>query len=207
MGSGMDGRMKISLVRLALALLVAIPGVPQADGLVDNINGMTLDQRGNVVRFTGLTITADGKIGAIVKRGDKPPARPDWRLDGKGRTLLPGLIDAHGHVMGLGFVGLTLDLSTTTSLDDARARIADYAARYPERKWIIGHGWNQEKWGLGRFPTAADLRGVGGDRPIWLARVDGHAGWANDVAMRAAGVTNATKAPPRTACSSMRRSR
>jgi len=191
----MGQAMKINCLKIALALAAALPATANADGLIDNVNGITLDASGKVIRFTGLTVTADGKVGVIVKRGDKPPARPDWRLDGKGHTLLPGLIDAHGHVMGLGFASLTLDLSATTSLDAARASIADYAARYPERKWILGSGWNQEKWGLGRFPTAADLEGLAGDRPIWLSRVDGHAGWANDAAMRAAGITSATRSP------------
>ncbi|MFM9977477.1 MAG: amidohydrolase [Sphingomonadaceae bacterium] len=188
--------MSCTLLKLALALLFALPGIAHADGWVDNVNGITLDRDGKVVRFTGLTVTPDGKIGALVKRGDRAPARPDWRLDGKGRTLLPGLIDAHGHVIDLGFVGLTLDLSATTSLEDAKAQIAAYAARHPERKWILGHGLNQEKWGLGRFPQAADLAGLAGDRPIWLSRVDGHAGWANAAAMQTAGVTRATVSPP-----------
>jgi predicted amidohydrolase YtcJ len=178
---------------LSLTLLLTTPAL--ADGWVDNVNGITLDAGGKVVRFNGLTITADGKIGKLIQRGDKPPVKPDWKFDGKGRTLLPGLIDAHGHVMSLGFSALTLDLSETTSLDDAKTKIAAYAAAHPERPWIVGRGWNQEVWKLGRFPTAADLDGIGGGRPIWLERVDGHAGWANDAAMKAADVTVATKAP------------
>jgi predicted amidohydrolase YtcJ len=184
----------IRLVFAALALVIISPAY--ADGWVDNVNGVTLDKDGKVLRFAGLTITADGKVGTILKRGDKSPAKPDWRLDGKGRTMLPGLIDAHGHVMGLGFGALVLDLSETTSLDEAKAKIAAYAAAHPDRQWILGRGWNQEKWKLGRFPTSADLSGIGGGRPIWLERVDGHAGWANDAALKAAGVTAATKAPP-----------
>jgi predicted amidohydrolase YtcJ len=183
----------ISRLFASLILLLSAPAF--ADGWIDNVNGVTLDKDGKVVRFAGLTVTADGRIGQVLKRGDKGPAKPDWRFDGKGRTLLPGLIDAHGHVMSLGFSALTLDLSETTSLDDAKAKIAAYAAAHPDRQWIVGRGWNQEVWKLGRFPTAADLDGLGGGRPIWLERVDGHAGWANDAAMKAAGVTVATKAP------------
>jgi predicted amidohydrolase YtcJ len=97
--------------------------------------------------------------------------------------------------MDLGLVSLTLDLSDTKSLDEAKAKIAAYAAANPERKWILGGGWNQEAWGLGHFPTAADLAGIGDGRPIWLDRVDGHAGWANDAALKAAGITAATKSP------------
>src|SRR3546814_12724435 len=78
--------------------------------------------------------------------------------------------------MGLGFSLMTLDLSETTSLADAQAAIRRYAADNPEVPWIIGRGWNQEKWGLGRFPTAADIDAVVADRPVWLERVDGHAG-------------------------------
>ena len=70
-----------------------------------------------------------------------------------------------------------------------RQRIAAYAAANPTPRWIVGRGWNQERWGLGRFPTAADLDAVVGDRPVWLERVDGHAGWANSAAMREAGIT------------------
>jgi len=97
--------------------------------------------------------------------------------------------------MGLGFAALTLDLSATKSLEEAQAAIKAYAAKYPERRWIVGRGWNQEKWGLGRFPTAADLDAAVADRPVWLERVDGHAGWANSRAMEIAGVTAASKSP------------
>ncbi len=174
-----------------LALLLSSPAF--ADGWVDNVNGVTLDAQGRVVHFAGMTVTPDGKVGRLLQSGDRP-SRPDWRFDGKGRTLLPGMIDAHGHVMALGFATLTLDLADTISLDQAKERIRAYAAAHPDRPWIIGRGWNQETWGLGRFPTTADLDGIS-DRPIWLTRSDGHAGWANAAAMKAAGVTPATRAP------------
>jgi predicted amidohydrolase YtcJ len=166
-----------------------------ADGLVENVNGITLDEEGKLIRFTGILISPDGKVTQLLTRKDKLPKQLDFRQDGKGMTMLPGLIDAHGHVMGVGFQALTLDLTETKSLAEAQAAIAAYAAKYPERRWIIGRGWNQEKWGLGRFPTAADLDSVVADRPVFLERVDGHAGWANSEAMKIAGVTAATKAP------------
>jgi predicted amidohydrolase YtcJ len=110
--------------------------------------------------------------------------------------MLPGLIDAHGHVMGLGFQALTLDLSDTKSLDEAKAKITAYVAANPNRKWVIGRGWNQEVWKLGRFPTAADLDAVVSDRPVWLERADGHAGWANSAAMAIAGISEKSVSPP-----------
>ncbi|MDB5714990.1 MAG: amidohydrolase [Sphingomonadales bacterium] len=178
---------------LSLAVVVATPAF--ADGWVDNVNGITLDAQGKVIRFSGLTVTPEGRVGKLVQRGDKAPERPDWRLDGKGQTLLPGMIDGHVHIMDLGFSTLTVNLSDTVSLDQAKAKIAAYAAAHPDRHWILGGGWNEEKWRLGRLPTAADLAGLAGDRPIWLMRADSHSGLANAAAMTAAGVTAATKTP------------
>jgi predicted amidohydrolase YtcJ len=166
-----------------------------ADGLIDNVNGITLDKDGKVIRFTGLVIDRQGKVVKLMMRGDKAPKDLEYRIDGKSKTMLPGLIDAHGHVMGLGFQALTLDLSATNSLAEAQAAIKAYAGKYPDRRWIIGRGWNQEKWGLGRFPTAADLDTIVADRPVWLERVDGHAGWANSRAMEIAEITPISKAP------------
>jgi hypothetical protein len=176
------------------AALVAAPAF--ADSLIDNVNGMTLDKSGKVERFTGMVIDKDGRVAKLLDRGGKRPDRGlDFRYDGKGRVLMPGLIDAHGHVMELGFKAMTLDLSAARSLDEAKAMIAAYAKANPDRPWILGAGWNQEQWGLGRFPTAADIDAVVPDRPVWLFRVDGHAGWANSAAIKAAGVTPATASP------------
>ena len=182
------------LVGLAVALsLIATPAL--ADGLVDNVNGMTMDGEGRVIHFTGLVIGRDGRVVRLLQSGDKRPDRVDWLSNQKGRTLLPGFIDAHGHVMELGFRALEIDLSGTKSLDDAKAKIAAYVAANPDKKWVVGGGWNQEKWGLGRFPTAADLDSVVSDRPVWLGRADGHAAWANTAAIKAAGVTAKTSSP------------
>src|SRR3546814_9195900 len=92
---------------------------------------------------------------------------------------MPGIVDAHGHVMALGFRALTLDLSKANSLAEAQAMIAAYAQANPGRRWIIGAGWNQERWGMNRFPTAADIDAILPDTAVWLERADGHAGWAN----------------------------
>ncbi len=179
----------------ALAVL-ALASPALADGLVENVNGITLDKDGKVIRFNAILISKDGKVTALLTKKDKLPKQLDFRHDARGATMLPGLIDAHGHVMGLGFQQLTLDLSATNSLAEAQAAIKAYAAKHPDRRWVVGRGWNQEKWGLGRFPTSADLDAAVSDRPVWLERVDGHAGWANSKAMEIAGVTAASKSPP-----------
>ncbi|MGV3770735.1 MAG: amidohydrolase [Sphingobium phenoxybenzoativorans] len=203
--------MRAAGIILAVATLaLAIP--LHAAGVVDNVNGIALDRDGKLIHFDALIIDDQGKIAKLVqgkveeprprekmrrKKGDDTLPTPSYsfRLDGQGRTLIPGMIDAHGHVMGLGLSLLTLDLTDTKSLAEAQAKIAAYVKDNPGRKWILGGGWNQESWGLGRFPTAAELDAVTGDVPTWLERVDGHAGWANSAAMRAAGITPATKAP------------
>ena len=177
----------------AALLLLSAPAL--ADGLIDNVDGVTLDRNGKVVRFTGMLLGANGKVTGLLAREDKRPVKLDWRTDMKGRVLLPGMIDAHGHVMELGFAALTLDLSDTTSLAQAQAKIKAYAAANPDRKWILGRGWNQETWKLGRFPTAADLDAAVDDRPVWLSRADGHASWGNTAALRAAGVTARSVSP------------
>lgn len=179
-----------------LVAWLAFAAVPaQADTLIDNVDGWTLNAEGEVRRFTGLLIDDHGRVARLLARGERRPERPDFRVDGRGQVLMPGLIDAHGHVMGLGFAAMTLDLSGARTLDDALAAIRAYAAANPGLPWILGTGWNQEQWGLGRFPTAAELDSAVPDRPVWLERVDGHAGWANSRAMAAAGVTAATRAP------------
>ena len=183
---------------VALALLASgiLPTPVFADALIDNVSGITVDANGKVTRFTGMTLTLAGKVTKLLGPKDKRPERPDWRADMKGRVLIPGFVDGHGHVMELGFRALELDLSGTRSLDEAKSRIRAYAAANPDRKWIVGGGWNQEAWALGRFPTAADLDEAVGDRPVFLSRVDGHAGWANSAAIKAAGVTARSVSPP-----------
>ena len=180
----------------AAALACALSAGPaQADQLVDNIEGVTIGRDGGIERFVAMWIDDDGRIRQTFERGEKLPSDVDYRTDGKGRTVIPGLIDSHVHVMAIGFSELTLDLSNTTSLDQALAAIRAFAAENPGRRWILGRGWNQEKWGLGRFPTAEELDRAVSDRPVWLERVDGHAGWGNTLALQAAGVTAATKDP------------
>jgi predicted amidohydrolase YtcJ len=174
---------------VSLAALAAAPAL--ADTLVDNVNGTTIDENGEVKQFTGLVFDDDGIITAVLERGDPRPAT-DFGVDGKGRFMVPGMIDAHVHVMDLGFGQLTLDLSDTTSLEEALEKIADFAQENDGRPWILGRGWNQEKWGLGRFPTAAELDAVVPDRPVWLERADNHANWGNSRALEMAGITRDT---------------
>jgi predicted amidohydrolase YtcJ len=180
------------MILAATAAIFAMPAA--ADTLVYNVEGITIGQEGEVVRFTGLVFDEEGIITDLVERGEERP-QADYAVDGKGQVMLPGMIDAHVHVMDIGFAALTLDLSDTNSLEEALEKIRRFAEDNPGRPWILGRGWNQEKWGLGRFPTAAELDAIVPDRPVWLERADNHANWANSAAMERAGITADTPDP------------
>ena len=140
------------ILLLAAAMTAAIAPAATARTVVVNANGITLDARGAVQRFATLVVGDDGRVEATLPAGAVPPA--GTRIDAGGKTVMPGLIDGHGHVMELGYAALSVDLSATKSLAEALALVKAYAAAHPEARWIVGGGWNQEIWRLGRFPTA-----------------------------------------------------
>jgi predicted amidohydrolase YtcJ len=176
-----------------LAALVSSPAL--ADTLVTNVSGIQVGSNGELQRFRALTIDADGKVRLVIEDPDLVRLANITRtIDGGGRTLLPGLIDAHGHITGLGQTALQLDLVGTASLEELKGRLGTYASARKDA-WIIGRGWNQELWQDKRFPTAADLDAVVADRPVILERVDGHAVVANSAALKAAGITSASTDP------------
>lgn len=181
-----------TLFLAASALALAAPA--RADILVTHANGIQVGADGKLQRFSGMLIGPDGKVRTLFRDG-QPTPRAQQVVDAGGLTLLPGLIDAHGHVMELGYSALQLDLTGTRSLAELQQRLRDYANAHPGERWILGRGWNQELWASKRFPTAADLDAAVPGRPVVLGRVDGHALVANSAAMRAAGVTAATRAP------------
>jgi predicted amidohydrolase YtcJ len=97
------------LLAAYLLIIVATPAL--ADGLIDNANGYTYDAKGKLVRFTGLLIDKDGKVAKLLDRKDKPPKTLDFRLDAKGRTVIPGLIDSGVHLMQTALAGQPRDPS------------------------------------------------------------------------------------------------
>lgn len=116
-------------------------------------------------------------------------------IDVTGTTIVPGLTDAHAHLYGLGLSLDTVNLVAASTYDEVIARVKQRAARAQAGEWIQGRGWDQNLWPGKQFPTAAALDAAVPDHPVWLRRVDGHAGLANNAAMRAAGVTAATPDP------------
>ncbi|MFF3286417.1 amidohydrolase [Streptomyces sp. NPDC003023] len=180
-----------AFARTAAAAPRSAAGAGEAPLLVDNVRGYTVARDGRLRRFSRMLVTPGGKVAAL----DPGAVKGVQRLDGRGRVLLPGLHDAHGHLWGIGALAVRLDLTGTKSLQEALDRLAAYAAAHPEQTWIQGRGWNEVVWGLGRLPTAQDLDTVVSDRPVWLVRVDGHAGVANSKALQLSGVTADTPDP------------
>src|SRR5437588_2394415 len=110
-----------------LALTAALLASPApADTLVENANGLQVDAGGHLQHFRGLLIGDNGKIVRLLGPGEALPKAASI-IDEHGRTVMPGLIDAHGHVLGLGFSALQLDLVGSSSLADLQQRLRAYA--------------------------------------------------------------------------------
>ncbi len=107
----------------------------------------------------------------------------------------PGLHDAHGHLQSLGEATESIDLRGVDTLDRVAAMVKERLAQTPADRWVVGRNWDQSLWPGGAFPTAKTLDQVAPDRPVWLTRVDGHAGWANTEAMRRAKINKETTPP------------
>lgn len=163
--------------------------------VIDNVRGYSFNSDRQLFEFTALAIR-DGRVLAT-GNADLADNYPNATLrNGNGKTMLPGLIDAHGHISSLGYALLSIDVRGLQSAADVAANVAAYAAKNPNLSWIKGRGWNQVLWPGKQFPNMADLDAQISDRPVWLERIDGHAGWANKKAMDLAGITRETVSPP-----------
>ena len=185
-----------NLLKLAAcaALLLAATAATAADTLLHSVTGYTSTNDG-VIEFSSLVFDTDGRV--IATGGDELVAGYDdaIAIDGTGLFVLPGLHDSHGHVSSQGFLNVELNVTGSESLDEAVERIAAYDKANPGSGWIKGRGWNQVLWPIKEFPTAAAIDAVVADRPVWLRRIDGHAGWANSKALEMAGIDNDTADP------------
>ena len=185
--------------RLAfLALLTAAPlsaqGARPANLIVTNARIYTVDDSRPIVAAMAV------RDGRIVFTGS---AREAMALKGTstkivdlaGRTVIPGMVDAHAHLLGLGQALRIVNLVGAKSYDEVIARVVARAKGLPPNQWLLGRGWDQNQWGDTRFPTHDALSRALPNNPVYLTRVDGHAGLANAAAMRAASVTAASKDP------------
>lgn len=187
---------------LVSSLLIGLPSTLVAQPtLLTNINGYTMldgDGPGSArqrATFSAIQFTGD-TIDRVFSDGDELPDDDSITvIDGEGKTLLPGLIDAHGHVLNYGLSLLRVDMTGTRSEQEAVERVMAFQEANPDLEWIQGRGWNQVLWDSNEFPSAETLAQAQSETPMWFSRVDGHAGWANEAAMELAGIDASTPDP------------
>jgi hypothetical protein len=199
-----SGRALASVARSLLAALLATVlsfacsarrAEMPADLVLYGGSVMTLDParpEAQAVAVRGEEIVAAGPTDDILRLAG-PQTR---RIDLRGALVAPGLTDAHAHVRSLGEQLATLDLHGVASIADVVRLVRERDRSLPPGAWITGHGWDQNLWPGKQFPDHGPLTGAAPGRPVWLTRVDGHAGWANLKAMEAAGVGSTSKDPP-----------
>jgi len=153
----------------------------------------TIDARDRIV---DTLVVRDGRVAFAGRRRDVNPTPGEPEIDLGGRAVLPGLVDAHGHLMHLARLRLTLDVAGLPSEAACAERVAARAANASKGQWIAGRGWDQNRWPGALFPARASLDRAAPDHPVSLVRIDGHAIWANSAALRAAGIDRHTPDPP-----------
>lgn len=177
-------------VLFSLSLLSCSSELIPVDLLVQNATVYTVDDAFSTTEAFVVTdgkIVETGTIDALVAKYN-----PSEIMDAGGNTILPGLIDAHAHLYGLGGSLQIADLVGTNS----KQEVLDKVVAFQNEKnmtFIQGRGWDQNDWEVKEFPTKEDLDALFPDVPVALRRVDGHALWCNSKALEMAGITADTK--------------
>jgi predicted amidohydrolase YtcJ len=175
--------------------LSTVPGTSQfaADLIITGGRIYTLEKNPPIVESVavreGRIVYAGASIGVEPYRGAKTVV-----IDARGLAVLPGLIDAHGHLEGLGNFLADIDLTEAASPSDARRLVLERMASASPGDWIEGRGWDQNDWSVKDFPTWKDLEGTEAN-PVYLRRVDGHAAWVNRRALEVCSISRDTPDP------------
>ena len=169
-----------------------IAGAQTADLVVEN--GRIYTANPKQARASALAVK-DGKVLAVGENSKAHIGASTRRIDARGAAVIPGLIDSHAHMEGLGDLLGTFDLRHVKTVAEVAAMVGKAAAAQPKGAWIRGRNWDQTNWG-GQFPSAGDLEKAAPDHPVYLTRVDGHASWVNRRALALAGITAETPDPP-----------
>lgn len=194
-----------ALTLLAAAPFLAAPVAASQQVDPDKATSSTVYIRGKIytaldeqASVGAMAVSADGEIIAIGSRSSVARAvgkgRPE--VDLNGAVVVPGFIDAHGHLAGLGSIKLgVIDLSGTSSYEEVVEIVRERAEQTPGNEWILGRGWDNESWPVKDMPEHGPLSEATPDNPVYLARVDGHAALANEAAMEIAGISPETESP------------
>jgi len=191
--------MKLSGLLLMLVCFM-VHGSEVADLLLKNGNIITLDEknprasalaiRGDRILWVGNDSDSAAFLGANTRT-----------MDMEGATLIPGFIEGHAHLTGIGMAQMILDLRDVTTWDQVIAIVKDAVASAPKGAWISGRGWHQDKWqrippgAVEGYPVHADLSAISPDNPVLLRHASGHALFANAAAMKLAEVVDGTPNP------------
>ena len=183
---------------LGALVILAAPAFAQsaapADLIVVNARIHTVDD--GRPRAEALAVRAGRVLFVGSRRGAEALRGPQTRVvDASGATMIPGIADAHVHLLGLGQALRTVDLTGTRSLDEVVARIAARARDLPAGTWITGRGWDQNDWPDTRLPSHEALTRAVPNHPVYVVRVDGHAAFVNAAAITAASLTRDTRDP------------
>lgn len=181
---------KLLFLLLAISIASCAPEKLSADLLIKNATIYTVDKDFSTANAL---VVKDGKILEI---GLKPELELKYKIketyDAKGNTVVPGLIDAHAHLYGLGLALQQVDLVGTTSFEEVLGRVVAFQEE-KKMPYIIGRGWDQNDWDDKNFPTKKELDSLFPDTPVSLRRIDGHAMLVNSRALELAGITSKTK--------------
>ena len=160
---------------IAAPLAAQRPATPPADLIVTNARVYTADEARPLAEAFAVR---DGRIVFVGSRQEANALKgPNTRVvDAAGKTVIPGMVDAHAHFGGLAQTLRAVDLTGTRSYDEVVARVAERAKSVPKGSWIQGRGWDQNAWGDTRFPTHEKLTAAVPDNPVVLTRVDGRSG-------------------------------
>ncbi|MDX2416762.1 MAG: amidohydrolase [Xanthomonadales bacterium] len=160
-----------------------VPGQEQFEKtLIHNAKIYTMD-----IGFStadAILFDSSGRIHNVGGEQAMLEAFPDaMHIDLRGKTIIPGLIDSHAHLYGLALSLSQAQLRDTGSVEEVIQRLREQEQHLAEGDWLLGRGWDQNDWPVKEFPSSADLDSAFPDRPVWLRRIDGHAGWANSTAL------------------------
>lgn len=186
----------VALILIAshLSSLFAIASDPPADLILFNAHVYTVDPdppTAEAIAIRGDRIVA---VGADVEI-QKLAGSHTKQLDLGGKMVLPGFVDAHGHLLGLGQGLLSVDLTGAGSYPEVIKRVAERAAKTPRGQWVLGRGWDQNRWPEHEFQEHDALSRATPDHPVFLTRIDGHAAMVNALALERAQITGDTKDP------------
>jgi predicted amidohydrolase YtcJ len=168
--------------------------VPPADLVFKNGNIYTVNERQPTAE--AVAVKGDRIVFVGSNRGAEKYVGNNTRvIDLNGKTMVPGVTDAHHHLSGVGFREMTLNLEGITSLEAFLAKVKERVDQTPPGQWVTGRGWIETFWTPPVFPTRWDLDKISPNNPVFLDRADGHGAIANSAALRIAGIDKNTPSP------------